>query len=53
MPKVGQGIENIEDLKPNQYAWTTISKNEILTNNKLKLIESPEIFKPWKLVLKE
>ena len=53
MPKVGQGIENINDLKPDQYAWTTISKNEILKNDNLKLIESPEIFKPWKLILKE
>ena len=53
MPKVGQGIENIKDLKPNQYAWTTISRNEILKNDNLKLIESPEIFKPWKLILKE
>ena len=53
MPKVGQGIENIKDLKPYQYAWTTISKDEIFKNNNLKLIESPEILRPWKLILKE
>ncbi len=53
MPKVGQGIDNVEDLKPYQYAWTTISKDEIFKNNDLKLIESPEILKPWKLILKD
>ena len=53
MPKVGQGLENIEELKPNQYAWTTISRNEISKKDNLKLINSPEILKPWKLILKE
>tara|TARA_Y100001933_G_scaffold49965_1_gene48826 strand:- start:1838 stop:3385 length:1548 start_codon:yes stop_codon:yes gene_type:complete len=50
MPKVGNGIESIENLSQNQYAWTTTNKNKILSNKKYLLINDSEIFSPWKLI---
>ena len=50
MPKVGNGIESIENLSQNQYAWTTKNKNKILSNKKYLLINDSEIFSPWKLI---
>ena len=53
MPNIGEGIDDIKDLKINQYAWTTISNDEIVLDGNYKLIETPNIFKPWKLILRE
>ena len=52
MPKNGKGIENIEDLSQNNYAWTTISNNELEKKKNIQIINDKEIFKPWKLVFK-
>lgn len=53
MPKIGEGINEIENLNSNQYAWTTIDKAEILSTDKYKIINDSEIFKPWILILKK
>ncbi len=50
MPKIGNGIERLEDLEKDQYAWTTISKKEITEYNKYLLVDDSEIFHPWKLI---
>ncbi len=50
MPKIGNGIESLENLSKNQYVWTTTNKNKILNNNKYLLINESEIFSPWKLI---
>ena len=52
MPKNGKGIENLEDLGQNKYAWTTISNNELEKNKNIQIISDKEIFKPWKLVFR-
>ena len=50
MPKIGNGIESLEQLRKNQYAWTTTSKSSILSTNKYLLVNEYEIFSPWKLI---
>ena len=50
MPKIGNGIERLDDLEKDQYAWTTISKKEITEYNKYLLVDDSEIFHPWKLI---
>ena len=52
MPKIGNGVEKLEDLKNNQYAWTTSNREFIIRNNKYLLVNDSEIFYPWKLIKK-
>ena len=53
MPKIGQGIKNIEDLNKNQYAWTTFPVDEIVINKEYEVIANNEILYPWKLIYKK
>ena len=53
MPKIGQGIKNIEDLNKNQYAWTTFPIDEIVINKEYEVIANNEILYPWKLIYKK
>ena len=53
MPKIGQGIKNIEDLNKNQYAWTTFPVDEIVINKEYEVIANNEILYPWKLIFKK
>ena len=50
MPKIGNGVDEIEDLKRNEYAWINKSNNEIFKNDNYLLINESEIFFPWKLI---
>ena len=50
MPKIGNGIEKIEDLKMNEYAWINKSNNKVFNNDHYLLINDSEIFFPWKLI---
>ncbi len=52
MPNIGNGIESLEDLKKEEYAWSTISKDKLKIREDIILINNDEIFYPWKLVLK-
>jgi hypothetical protein len=52
MPNIGNGIESLEDLKKEEYAWSTISKDKLKNREDIILINNDEIFYPWKLVLK-
>ena len=49
-PKLGEGLNNLNELKRNNYAWTTtnVVKKEGLEN--FKIINEDEIFYPWKLI---
>jgi len=51
MPSIGNGLQDLSELKLHQYAWVTNSN--IKLNNKIKVIDDSEIFSPWKLVLRE
>ena len=53
MPKIGDGIENIDNLKRDEYAWCTLSKENLDNRPDLILINEDNIFSPWKLVLKK
>jgi len=53
MPKIGNGLKEISELKKNQYAWTTNSDLKIDKINKVKIINDSKIFSPWKLVQRE
>ena len=53
MPKIGQGIKNIEDLNKNHYAWTTFPVDEIVINKEYEVIANNEILYPWKLIYKK
>ena len=53
MPKIGSGIESLDDLKKDEYAWSSISKDKFKNQDELILINDDYIFNPWKLVLKK
>jgi len=52
-PKLGEGLENIDQLKKSELAWTT-KFNEIKNNNSsYEVIYENNILSPWKLILKK
>ena len=51
MPRIGNGVSNIDDLEKDQYAWTTQS-NLKFNNEEYSVINDSEVFKPWKLIKK-
>ncbi len=52
-PKIGRGVRNIQDLKEGNYAWSTMEKDIINKTSNIELINSSNIFKPWKLIYKK
>jgi len=53
MPNIGDGIESLNELKKDEYAWSKLSKNEFTNREDIILINNDDIFSPWKLVLKK
>ena len=53
MPKLGKGIKALDELKIDNYAWTTKSRYEINSTKEYKIISEASEFKPWSLILKE
>ena len=53
MPKLGQGIPELEDLKRNNFAWTTKSVDEIKKTEGFTIVSEASDFKPWSLVFRE
>ena len=52
-PKLGDGIDNINQLKESELVWATEFK-EIKNNNySYEVIYENDILKPWKLILKK
>ncbi|MCR8539066.1 MAG: glycosyltransferase family 39 protein [Prochlorococcus marinus CUG1439] len=52
-PKLGEGLESIDDLSKSELAWTTKFK-EIENNNfSYEVIYENDILEPWKLILKK
>ncbi len=51
-PRLGDGLNNLSELKRNNYAWTTtdINNNKKLENH--LIINNDKIFYPWKLIYK-
>ena len=51
-PKIGRGLNNLSELRENNYAWTT---TDVKKKGKLEnyiIINEAEIFYPWKLIYK-
>ena len=52
-PKLGEGLENIDQLKKSELAWTT-KFDEIKNNNSsYEVIYENDILSPWRLILKK
>ena len=52
-PKLGKGLESIDQLKKAELAWTTDLKKINNNDNSFELIYESDILKPWKLILKK
>ena len=53
MPRLGNGLGSINELKINQYAWASFPDNNPETNEKYNIVYESEKLKPWKLIKKE
>ena len=51
-PKLGGGLENIDQLNKSELAWSTELK-EINNDNSYEVIYENDILEPWKLILKK
>ena len=52
-PKLGEALENIDQLKESELAWTTQNKNSTNNNLSYEVIYENYILNPWKLILKK
>ena len=51
-PKLGVGLESINQLKKSELAWTTDLKT-IKNNNSYEVIYENDVLNPWILILKK
>ena len=51
-PKLGEGLENINELKKSELAWTTDFKT-IKNNDDFEVIYENDVLNPWNLILKK
>ena len=51
-PKLGEGLESIDELKKSELIWTTDLKKINNNDFSFEVIYENEILKPWKLILK-
>ena len=49
-PKLGEGVNNLSELRRNNYAWTTTDLNKNSEFKNYIIINEDEIFYPWKLI---
>ena len=52
-PNLGQNFNNLNELKPNEYAWMIESKNINSDTQKYQIIASDKNLNPWKLIKKK
>ena len=52
-PKLGEGLESINQLKKSELAWTTDFKKIKNNDYSFELIYENDILQPWKLILKK
>ena len=53
MPRLGNGLGSIDELKINQYAWASLPDNNSETSEKYNIIYESKKHNPWKLIKKE
>ena len=51
-PKLGEGLDNINQLKKSELVWTTDLKTIKNNNDSYKVIYENDVLNPWKLILK-
>ena len=52
-PKLGEGLDNINQLKKSELAWTTNLKTIKNNDDSYEVIYEDDVFNPWKLILKK
>ena len=52
-PKLGEGIESIDQLDKSELAWSTEFKKIKNNNSSYKVVYENDILKPWKLIFKK
>jgi len=52
-PKLGEGLESINQLKKSELAWTTDLKTIKNNDNSYEVIYESDVLNPWKLILKK
>jgi hypothetical protein len=52
-PKLGEGLESINQLKKSELAWTTDLKTIKNNNDSYEVIYENDVLNPWKLILKK
>jgi len=52
-PKLGEGLESIDQLKKSELAWTTDLKKIKNSDYSFEVIYENDILRPWKLILKK
>ena len=52
-PKLGRGLESINQLKKSELAWTTDLKTWDNNDYSYELIYENDVLNPWKLILKK
>ena len=52
-PKLGKGLESINQLKKSELAWTTDLKTIENNDNYYEVIYENDVLNPWKLILKK
>jgi len=52
-PKLGRGLESINQLKKSELAWTTDLKTIKNNNDSFEVIYEDDVLNPWKLILKK
>ena len=52
-PNLGKDIQNLNDLKPNEYAWIVESNDIKIKSEYYQIISSDRNIYPWKLIKKK
>jgi hypothetical protein len=52
-PKLGGGLESINQLKQSELAWTTDLKTIKSNDDSFEMIYENDVLDPWKLILKK
>ena len=52
-PNLGKNFNNLNELKPNAYAWMIESKNISHKSKNYQIIASDKNLYPWKLIKKK
>ena len=52
-PNLGEDLNNLNELKPNEYAWIIETNNETNRSDNYEIIATNEILNPWKLIKKK